>query len=236
MISRRVGVWSHAVLVLPFVLVSVTWSPGGEPTRATTATKEASVAPVKEPPSLAKGIQAYKAGKLDEAIAAFEQAVKEEPRHAFSHQYLARTYYEKKRFADAVKMARETAALDPKSARNWRTLGLALMATGDLKAAVEAFAKSAEIEPKNYWTQNDLGYALFLLGRNEEACKALERAVQADGTKAMTWNTLGVARLRSGDRAGAIEAFKKALQVDPKYVNAKAGLAAAESQPAPKPR
>jgi len=229
----RVKALRLAVPVL-FAAISTTWAAGGEPTRPTTPSKEKAVAPSKEPPSFAKGVQAQRAGKLDEAIAALEQATKEAPGFAPSYQYLARIHYDQKRYADSIKMGKQATKLDPRVGRAWRTLGLAQMANDDTKSAAESFAKAAEIEPKNFWTLNNLGYALFLLDRNDEARKALERAVAIDSKQAMTWNTLGVARMRTKDRAGAIEAFKKALQMDPSYARAKANRVAAEGQSASK--
>jgi len=203
------------------------------PSKATTESKKTAIAAAKEPASFSKGYQAYRGGKLDEAIAAFQQAAKENPDHALSFQFLGRACYEKKRYAEAIKAAKQVTKLAPDNARNWRTLGLAQMATDDIKTAVESFTQAAKIEPKSFWTQNDLGFALLQLNHNGEACKALERAVEIDASKAMTWNTLGVARLRLGDRKGAIEAFKKALQLDPNHAKAKANLAATESEKTP---
>lgn len=195
----------------------------------TTASVQATRPAVKAPPSFDAGYKAYRKGKWDEAVAALERAVKEEPKHALSFHFLSRAYLKKKRPKDAAKMAKRAATLAPTYGRSQRALGLAQLALRDYKGAAESFRKADKLEPKNFWNVNNLGYALVMTGQYKEARKPLERAVVLDAKQAMTWNTLGVVRLRTDDAEGAVKAFEKALELDPKHSLARGNLARAKA-------
>ena len=143
----------------------------------------------------------------DEAIAAYEQALRVEPGFVTAQRNLVaarmrrgqlpeaagstRTpdYGETRinlsamligqgRFEDALEQAREAVKIDPKSARAQHNLGVCLAHLSRWEEALAAHRESLALDPTQSETHNDLGVALASLGRIPEALKHFEEAVR----------------------------------------------------------
>ena len=147
------------------------------------------------------------AGRSDEAIAAYEQALRVEPGFVTAQRNLVATrmrrgqlpeaagvtgtpdYGETRinlsamligqgRFEDALEQAREAVKIDPKSARAQHNLGVCLAHLQRWEEAIAAHRASLALDPTLSETHNDLGVALASLGRVPEALKHFEEAVR----------------------------------------------------------
>src|SRR5262249_27413896 len=82
-----------------------------------------------------KGVDALKAGRLDEAEAAFRRVLQQGDTHAYVHNNLAIVYQQQGRHAEAVAESREAIRLDPTYAPPRVVLGASLLALGRVAEA-----------------------------------------------------------------------------------------------------
>jgi tetratricopeptide (TPR) repeat protein len=163
------------------------------------------------PAEVRSGIAAYTAGQREAARSAFEHAVREYPKLALPHLYLARIAREDGDFAAAGAELRTAVELDPASAEAQRELGSLFLARGtqfdrearadlalaDYDAARRSYVRALQIDPADKSAQGFLGCALTRLGRAQEAERWFTRA--GDGP----WSTCAAPAAASPARAPA---------------------------------
>src|ERR1051325_4263788 len=80
---------------------------------------------------------AYKAeGKIDEAIAAFEQTVQHNPKHAYAWAALGNLYKQKKNLAKSIDAYEHAVQFNPKDKVIWTNLGTAYANNNQLDKAL----------------------------------------------------------------------------------------------------
>lgn len=89
-------------------------------------------------------------GHAEQAVAALERAQRIEPRNPFVWQQLASTHLAQSRLAEAESMAQRSNSLARGNPyieiENWRTIGLARQALGDMAGAEEAAARITQMQ------------------------------------------------------------------------------------------
>jgi len=125
------------------------------------------------------------AGKLTDAVAAFERTTAELPRYAPAHAGLANGYllqYERTRFgsapdrdrlARAMQAAREATTLDPALGEGWAVLGYLLCAAGRSEEGQAAARRATALEPDNWRHHYRLAYGTW----GEERLRAVDRTL-----------------------------------------------------------
>ena len=117
--------------------------------RADNASAELTAAEKKLGPSFLlayyRGFASKQAGKPDEAVAAFKQAIQLNPSSAEAHRDLGSTLLVLGRFADAIPELKESLRLAPNDLRTRRLLSRAYARSGDVKTARQYL--DAEIDP-----------------------------------------------------------------------------------------
>jgi tetratricopeptide (TPR) repeat protein len=145
------------------------------------------------------------AGRSDEAIAAYKQAVEQKPLAAY-YNNLGGIEGRAGKIDEAMAAYQKSAELDPaNAAQAWRNFGITLYNASRLKDAVEPLKKSIELDPKSAQAWYLLGAALVGTMETKKVGDKLEFVIQP----------------------GTVEAYKKALELDPngQYgVQAKQGL------------
>lgn len=179
---------------------------------------------------LTEGARALAAGAFDDAIGAFESALRLAPQDPVGFTGLGGAYLAKGLSAPAIECYRRALALDEGRARTWLEMAYALHALGNHPEAVVAAERAAELD-------DGLGEAYLLIGAS---CLSIERhdvaqRAFAEAERVMPWTAAplkgaGTACFRSGDWAGARERFARALQLAPDDVETLNNLAAAELQ------
>jgi tetratricopeptide (TPR) repeat protein len=176
------------------------------------------------------GIALQKLGRLDDAIAAFQQARRLNEGFAETHQYLGEALAAKQRWDEAIvcfKQAARLATIDfggpQRVIHIYNNLGLALQKRGKLDEAIAALHESLKIRPDNAETHYYLGRVLSLKGNPEEARAAFQRVLtlapnnaNAQNDVAWFWAT-GPVKDRDPERA--VAAAKRAVQLVPRNGN-----------------
>jgi tetratricopeptide (TPR) repeat protein len=148
------------------------------------------------------------AGKIDEAIAALNQALQLEPESAEIRAELATVYARQNRAIDAIDTAEEALKFDPGNREANRLLGSIYSALADQKRPIRAGD-----DPSQY---------------GKKAIAALERARQPGMADPGLDLTLGRLYLAEGQNDQAIEALQRVFTQQPEYSEGGVLLAAAQ--------
>lgn len=172
------------------------------------------------------GLSAWKAGQLDRARGAFQDALQLDPKNVKSMVNLSRVLLEEDRPQDALTQVHAALAVDSGSVDAWRVLGRVEGRIGHLDDALGAYHTALSLDPQDTWSMNNMGLLLIGAGRYDEALGPLARAVQLDEHSVPAFeNNLGIALERTGHMTLAAEAYRKALQSDSTYAKAQVSLA-----------
>ena len=141
---------------------------------------------------LARGIQAFDAGRKEQARAYLERVVRADSSLALPHIYLGRIAREEGDLPTAGRELRTAVQLEPQNAVAHRELGALFLSRGqqfanqqradlaraDYDAARRSYVRALQIDPKDRAAQGYLGCALVRLGRTQEGVTWLNRAGQ----------------------------------------------------------
>ncbi len=150
------------------------------------------------------------AGRNDDAINAYQQAVAAKPDNAGYYNNLGNVLARAGKIDDAKAAYTKSAELDPANAGlAWRNFGISLYQAGRMQEAVEPLQKATQIDPKS-------AQGWYLLG----ACLVASADYKQVGDKMEV--TL---------KPGTVEAYQKAIELDPSGpygAQAKQGLEAVQ--------
>jgi tetratricopeptide (TPR) repeat protein len=150
------------------------------------------------------------AGRNDDAINAYQQAVAAKPDNAGYYNNLGNVLARAGKIDDAKAAYAKSAELDPTNAgMAWRNFGISLYQVGRMQEAVDPLQKATQADPKN-------PQGWYLLG----ACLVASADYKQVGDKMEV--TL---------KPGTIEAYQKAIELDPNGIygaQAKQGLEAVQ--------
>ncbi|MEM1269116.1 MAG: tetratricopeptide repeat protein [Bacteroidota bacterium] len=164
-------------------------------------------------------------GRLDEARAAYEQAIAEWPWLPEAHYNLATLQLRQGDTAAAEETYRKALELDPLYTRAWSNLGILYASTNRASQAREAFERAVDAAPNDASALGNLGAFYLNAGRFQDAIRLLERAVENDPAYIDGHVNLALAYLQVGQDAKARQQVQQALRLDPS--NAKARQIAA---------
>jgi len=133
------------------------------------------------------------AGRTDDAIAAYKQAIEFKPTAAY-YNNLGGIEGRAGKIDDATAAYQKSAELDPiNAAQAWRNFGITLYNASRLKEAVDPLKKSTALDPKNAQGWYLLGAALVGAMETKKVGDKLEFVIQP----------------------GTVEAYQKAVELDP---------------------
>jgi protein O-mannosyl-transferase len=123
----------------------------------------------------------FAAGRMPEAQAQYEEALRLHPRDNAEVQYnLGDVFLQEGRLPEAIAHGREAVRLAPANADARSSLGTGLARAGRLPEALEQFQAAAQLAPARAEFHNNLGSAWFLLGRRAEAAAEYREALRLD--------------------------------------------------------
>jgi len=128
--------------------------------------------------TLDHAVAEWQAGRRDAATSAFEQVVRENPKNAMAHVYLARLAREGGNAALAREHATLAVQAEPGNGAAQREMGAILLAARDFELARRFYVRALEAQPEDRAAQGWLGCTLLMLGRTDEGTRWLDRAGQ----------------------------------------------------------
>jgi Flp pilus assembly protein TadD len=175
------------------------------------------------------GVALTQAGRVDDAIAAFNHSIELKPA-AKTLDNLALALMRAGTFDRAIESLQRALQIQPTNAEIHDHLGQALAQEGKLDAGIAEFQRALELQPDSAEAHDDLGVALMQIGRFPDAVASLRRAseLQPDSTEML--NNFGVALMRAGRVADAIAPLQRAVDLEPNSLEARDNLAHALMQ------
>jgi tetratricopeptide (TPR) repeat protein len=155
------------------------------------------------------------AGRVPDAIAQLEHALRLKPDDAEAHSNLASAFQLQGRLTEAVLHAREAARLEPDDDRVHFNLGNAMNATGKTDEAIREFGRAVQINPQNADAHFNLAMLLGPRNRIDEAIAHLRSALSINPQNAEAHRNLAVALGLKGRVDDAIEEAREAVRIQP---------------------
>ncbi|CAK9061787.1 Probable UDP-N-acetylglucosamine--peptide N-acetylglucosaminyltransferase SEC (Protein SECRET AGENT) [Durusdinium trenchii] len=149
-------------------------------------------------------------GALEEAEAAFRQALRLEPK-ADEENILGKILFQQNRHREAESSFRASLALDPSNAEVHGNLAVVLSEMGQSDLAVVACRRAQEIKPQ-VQTQNFLGELLMGSGKIEEAETAFRKSWEMNQEQPETNQRLGSLLMLRSAYAEAVPFLMKAIR------------------------
>jgi protein O-GlcNAc transferase len=163
-------------------------------------------------------------GRLDDAIAAYQQAVARVPGYAAAHYNLGIAYRAKGQMQPAAECFRRAIDNDPEHARALASLGQVLQTLAQTADAVPFLKRAIALMPDNADLLCDLGNALQTLGQLPAAIATYRRSLQLNSNLSRAWYAAGCAESSQKEYVAAIASFRRALEIYPDWPEAQHNL------------
>jgi len=165
--------------------------------------------------ALAAAVQNHRAGRLREAITAYESLLRRTPNDADVLQLMGVALAQLGRQADGVAFLARSLELKPDRPAVWLNLAQALQATGRAEEALQACDRAIALDRTLAGAYRIKAAALTALGRSEEALAHAGQAVRLAMQDAGAHADLGAALVAVGREREALECFDRAIAMDP---------------------
>jgi predicted O-linked N-acetylglucosamine transferase (SPINDLY family) len=167
------------------------------------------------------GIAAIKAGRVDEAEAAFRQALQIRPDLAAAHNNLGTVLRLQTKLAEAEKCFQKALNLQPNYIDALSNLGVVLAEQNRLDEAVACFQKTVQLQPDYTSGHNNLGNVLKSQRKLAAAAACFRTALRLNPNYFEAHNNLGaLLHDEEGKTAEAIACYEQALKLNPNYAEA----------------
>jgi len=138
-------------------------------------------------------------GKLDEAVASYEQVLRLEPNHHEALNNLAVAFRAQGRVNEAEASLRRALHVKPDHAEAHSNLGNLLQDQDKLDEAAACFRRALHLKPDYFDAHNNLGNALRALGRLAEAAACYDQALLLQPDQPQVHLSRALCRLQMGD-------------------------------------
>ncbi|HBE20540.1 MAG TPA: protein kinase [Cyanobacteria bacterium UBA11367] len=189
-----------------------------EPTKntATQSSDNPTKTPEKQPDSfetwLERGKTLYKAEKYEEAIAAFEEALKFKPDSFEAWNGKAKSLFYLKKYSDAVVAFNEAVHINS-DFEAWNLRGVALSRLNKEPEAIDSYNKALEINANDPIALNNKGVSLYSLEKYDQALEAFDKAtsIKLDYPEAWNGKAFVLFQLKQYDKA--VASFDKVIEL-----------------------
>jgi tetratricopeptide (TPR) repeat protein len=171
------------------------------------------------------GVALDNQGKVTEAIAHYEQALRAEPDYAETHYNMGVALEQTGRIKQAIGQYEQALQINSDYAEAHNNLGNALAQAGRIPEAIEHLQQALRIKPDYAKAYNNLGNAFLQEGNVKEAIAHYEHAVRIESDYAQAHRNLANALFRLGETRLAMEHYEQALRVEPSNAETQNGLA-----------
>ncbi|MEU8301471.1 tetratricopeptide repeat protein, partial [Micromonospora sp. NPDC048909] len=161
------------------------------------------------------GIARREAGDSDGALAAFDQAIRLNPKLPNIHVSRAFALMQAGRYEEALAAYDDAFRLDPDNPDRHAARGATLGNLGRHDEALTAYDHALRFGPDDPFTHHNRGVALERLGRRDDALAAYDHALQLDPDNPDRHAARGAALANLGRPDDALAAYDHALQLDP---------------------
>ncbi len=164
------------------------------------------------------------AGRTDEAIAQYREAIRIRPGLASAHFNLAAALASTGAVEDAMAAYRATIDLKPTDAKAQNNLGNLLLLQGRFDEGLRYCREAVRLNPNFAEAYYNLGNALFALGHREASVAAYRRAIAGRPGYTLAHYNLGLQLTNLGRQEEAIAAYRTTIALDPQFAEARYSL------------
>ncbi len=176
------------------------------------------------------GLVLVSLGRVPEAIAHYEQALRIRPDLAEVHCYLGIALMDSGRIPEAIEHFDQALRINPDLTDAHLNLGIALMRSDRIPEAIAHLQQALRLQPEYADAHLNLGIASYQTGKREEAVEHFQHALRINPDCAEAHCNLGVALKQSGRIPEAIAHYQQALRIKPDYAEAHFNLGNALAQ------
>jgi ankyrin repeat protein/rubrerythrin len=145
------------------------------------------------------------------AIDAFDEAVKLQPRFGEAWYAKGVAFLNMYCFSEGLLYLSEAISIDPSHAKPWYTMGLAYTHLRSGQDAIDYYKKSTELEPEMEQAWHNMAEELRLLGRKNEAISCYNHALSLNPNDSLAWHGLG--KLKTDiKKINSAEEFEEGLE------------------------
>ncbi len=170
--------------------------------------------------TLDQALEHHKAGRLEEAEAAYRELLAREPEHADARHLLGILSAQRGDPQGAVALIEQAIERAPAIPDYHHNLGEAYRALGAFDQAIAAYEHALALNPDRPATHYNLGNARQAQGRLEEAIAAYRRVLALKPEEAEAHRALGNALHESGQLDEAVDAYRQAIALSPGHADA----------------
>ncbi len=173
---------------------------------------------------LSYGALFFQRGYLDQAEAAFHQALRDDPTSAEASYGIGSVYVHQNKNAAAREVLERTVKLQahyPETLPDaWNNLGVVATRENRIADAAQCFQEALQLNPHHLLALDNLGNAFRLEKRWDDARTVLERALQSAPEDPEANYSLGMVFAQTGNTGQAYEYLQRALKARPAYPEA----------------
>ncbi len=155
----------------------------------------------------------WQEGRVDEALAEFEESLKLNPNYPQVHDSLGAALLHTDRRQEGIEHIREALKLKPTDSEAHYLLGNVALEEGRLEEAIDYYRQALSARPDFPDALNNLGLALVRAGRPGEAIESYQAALKIDPGLFAIESNLGNAYVKAGELVPAIEHFERAMKL-----------------------
>jgi tetratricopeptide (TPR) repeat protein len=171
-----------------------------------------------------RGVVLFEAGRIQEAVADYETALRMRPQFPEAHNNLGYALTDLRRIPEAVNHLAVALQLKPKYPQAHNNLGNALLQVGRVAEAIQHYQAALQIEPDDAKTHYNLGNAHLQAGRIPAAIEQYQIALRIDPEYTQAHYNLGNVLLQAGQVPAATAEYRTALRLKPDYADARNNL------------
>jgi len=169
-------------------------------------------------------LEHHRAGRLEEAIAGYREALAAGPAFAEAHVNIANALKMRDRHEEANAHYAEAYRIDPEFADALTNHGSVLREAGRLKEAIPLLERAAAKKPQSEYVHNNLGIAYFEAGRFAAAADCYRRALAIRPGFNLARNNLGNALAALDRKDEALQVFREVVAQSPGDAHAHSNL------------
>lgn len=161
------------------------------------------------------GIAMYSAGRIDDAISRFNEALQLDPALAKAHLNLGVALISKEKLTDAARHFRRSMQIDPGRALAPNNLAGVLKMQGRIDEAIEYYNKALQIDPDHYRAHYALAEILSEQNKSDQALVHYRQAIRIKPNFADAYYYLGNMLQNQGKMKEAIVYYRQLAQLEP---------------------
>lgn len=154
----------------------------------------------------------------DEAVTAYEQAIKFNPDFPWSYYKLGEAFTQLQKWDEAITAYHYAIALNPDFPWSYHNLGNVLIQLERWEEAVKAYRSFIKINSDSYWAYHKLAAALVKVGEFDAAITCYQTAIQLNPEIKGTHQKLADILFQIGKLEAAETAYRQAIKLNPEVV------------------